>query len=66
MPPWRMHSRTYQVLLAFRAIIFRYPSDRLPHVPTFNGRDVAVDDHEPRNEVLEALYEVLDVPRLFQ
>lgn len=55
MTPWRMHSMTFRVLIDSRLMAIRYKRSGQNQVPTFDGRDVIVDDREPRNEVLEAL-----------
>lgn len=61
MTPWRMHSMTFMALRSWkiRAIVYENPASELNSKPTFAGRDIIVDDREPRNELLEELVELL-------
>ncbi len=60
---WLFHSLTYVALLKARAIRFRHePYDARKQqrpIPTFDGRDITINDRFPRNEALEALVEII-------
>lgn len=53
--PWVMHSTTYGCLFDLRLILFRHGPDFLKSIPTFDGRDVVVDDRAPTNPVLDVV-----------
>ncbi len=62
MTPWRMHSMTFMALRSWKINGIEYRSDpgsRNGVIPTFAGRDVIVDDREPRNQVVEELEKLL-------
>jgi hypothetical protein len=62
MSPIKMHSMTFRYLIDWRVEVIRYRTDdtaRNGQVPTLFGRDVHVDDREPRNEALEATLQAL-------
>jgi hypothetical protein len=57
----RMHSMTFRYLIDWRVEVIRYKqgSGLTGQYSTLFGRDVVIDDREPRNEALEATIQAL-------